>query len=129
MKLISTFILMLTLFVLKTQAQMNSSSIISFSAESHDFGEVKQGDTLRFTFEFKNTGSSPLIIYEVNTPGVITATWSQDPIGVGKTKEMPILFIVKGKPGMQNKMITISSNATNSPVKLSVKANVLPKND
>ncbi|HXA01378.1 MAG TPA: DUF1573 domain-containing protein [Cytophagaceae bacterium] len=128
MKHICVFILMLTVFVLKAQGQMNSSSVISFSEELHDFGDVKQGDTLQYTFEFKNTGSSPLIISEVVTPGVIKATWSTDPIGVGKAKEMPILFIVKGKPGMQNKVITILSNATNSPVKLSIKANVLPKN-
>ncbi|NOX19918.1 MAG: DUF1573 domain-containing protein [Nitrospirae bacterium] len=38
---------------------------ILFTEESHDFGEVKQGDPLEYEFRFKNVGDETLIIKKV----------------------------------------------------------------
>jgi len=35
---------------------------IRFENELHNFGTVKQGDLLEFTFEFTNTGTEDLLI-------------------------------------------------------------------
>ena len=35
---------------------------IKFATEKFDFGDVKQGTHLSYTFEFENTGSEDLII-------------------------------------------------------------------
>jgi hypothetical protein len=40
---------------------------IVFNSEQHDFGNVKQGEPLEFTFEFSNAGPEELIIGKVNT--------------------------------------------------------------
>jgi hypothetical protein len=40
---------------------------IVFQTETHDFGAVRQGEQLKFTFEFSNSGTDELIISQVNT--------------------------------------------------------------
>ena len=40
---------------------------ITFHTEKHDFGSVRQGDRLEYTFEFSNTGTNDLVIENVNT--------------------------------------------------------------
>ena len=54
------------LFMLFPALALAEPSIV-FNAEQHDFGEVKQGEPLEFTFEFSNAGSEELIIGKVNT--------------------------------------------------------------
>jgi hypothetical protein len=39
--------------------------VIIFQMEKHDFGEVRQGEQLQFTFEFSNAGSDDLVISQV----------------------------------------------------------------
>ncbi len=39
---------------------------ILFQTEKHDFGAVRQGDTLEFTFEFTNRGTDELVISRVS---------------------------------------------------------------
>ena len=48
-------------------ALVRADPSIVFNAEQHDFGDVKQGDPLEFTFEFSNAGPDELIIGKVNT--------------------------------------------------------------
>ncbi len=40
---------------------------IVFQTERHDFGAVRQGAQLQYTFEFSNSGTDELIIGEVTT--------------------------------------------------------------
>ena len=58
--------LIFILFIL-FPALVRAEPSIVFNAEQHDFGEVKQGDSLEFTFEFSNAGPEELIIGKVNT--------------------------------------------------------------
>ena len=38
---------------------------VEFMEESHNFGEVPEGDKVSHTFKFKNTGSNPLRVSNV----------------------------------------------------------------
>ncbi len=40
---------------------------IKFANDSHDFGKVREGDKLEYTFQFSNTGTDELNIERVNT--------------------------------------------------------------
>ena len=59
-----TFILILLVLV-PTFAR--GEPTIVFQSEKHDFGSVKKGEPLEYTFEFRNAGSDDLIIEQFNT--------------------------------------------------------------
>ncbi|MFL5730239.1 MAG: DUF1573 domain-containing protein [Cytophagaceae bacterium] len=129
-KILFSLILALGAFALKAQTSEGPKSgpIITFTESAHDFGDIIQGDSVTHVFKFKNSGSTPLIISEViTTCGCTAPTWTKDPVMPGKSGEILITYRSAGKQGLQNKIITILSNATNTPVRASIRVNVLPK--
>ena len=101
---------------------------ITFAEKSHDFGDIEQGDIVEYTFEFENSGDTPLIISNVQTTcGCTTSFWPREPIAPGESSKIEAKFNSRGKMGRQNKVITILSNAINNPERVSIISNVLPK--
>lgn len=108
--------------------QDENVAIITFGVKEHDFGDIKQGDVVEHTFEFKNAGKTPLILAGVQTTCGCTATkWSQQPILPEKTGTITVQFNSSGKQGIQNKVVTIKSNAANQIERVIIKANILVK--
>jgi len=103
---------------------------ITFEEESHDFGDITQGDKVDYVFEFENTGNEPLILSNVLTTCGCTATsWPRNPIPPGKGGEIAVTFNSSGKLGQQNKVVTVISNAVNGQEKVRIVTNVLPKEE
>ena len=97
----------------------------AFAKESHDFGSIQEGDVVNEVFTFTNTGEAPLIIESARgSCGCTVPKWPKDPIPVGGTGEIEVSFNSKGKPGVQNKTVTITANTYPKITKLSIKANV-----
>ena len=129
-KIFFSLILVTGVFTLKAQTPdgPKSGPIITFTENAHDFGDIIQGDSLTHVFKFKNSGTAPLVISEViTTCGCTAPTFTKEPVMPGKTGEILITYRSAGKQGLQNKIITILSNSTNTPVRLSIRVNVLPK--
>ena len=85
---------------------------ITFEEVKYDFGSVVQGGTVDHTFKFKNTGTAPLIISNIGVScGCTTPEWTKEPIMPGKSGTIAAHFNSTGKMGMQNKVLTIESNA------------------
>ena len=104
--------------------------VMTFKEVKYDFGEIHQGDKVEHVFTFENTGNEPLIISNVQvTCGCTASDWPKDPIAPGQESSMTIKFNSTGKMGMQNKVITIISNATNPNNRLTITTNVLPKKE
>ncbi|GAB4184883.1 MAG: DUF1573 domain-containing protein [Thermoflexibacter sp.] len=102
--------------------------ILSFHEKEYDFGDIKQGDVVEHTFSFKNTGKTPLIIANVQTTCGCTATkWTNQPIPPDTEGSITVQFNTSGKQGIQNKVITIKSNANNQIERVIIKANILLK--
>lgn len=100
---------------------------ISFVEASHDFGTIKQGDKVEYTFEYTNTGQAPLIISNVQTTcGCTASQWSRTPLPPGQKGKLTATFNSAGKQGRQNKVITVFSNAVNPEERVRIVANVLP---
>jgi Protein of unknown function (DUF1573) len=86
---------------------------ITFEEVKYDFGSVVQGGTVDHTFKFKNTGTAPLVISNIGVScGCTTPEWTKAPVMPGKTGTIAAHFNSTGKMGMQNKVLTIESNAT-----------------
>ncbi|MEM7550101.1 MAG: DUF1573 domain-containing protein [Bacteroidota bacterium] len=100
---------------------------VTFIEESHDFGDIVQGDVVKYTFNFENTGNEPLILSNVLTTCGCTATqWPRDPIAPGKKGSIDVQFNSTGKMGRQNKVVTVVSNAANNQARVRIVSNVLP---
>lgn len=100
---------------------------IYFSEKSFDFGEITQGEKVEHVFEFENTGNEPLILSDVRTTcGCTAPEWPREPIAPGKTGRLKVVFNSAGKMGMQNKVITVMSNAVNNPERVKIVTNVMP---
>lgn len=99
---------------------------ISFTEKSFDFGEITQGDRVEHVFEFENIGNEPLILSDVKTTcGCTAPQWPREPIAPGAKGSIKVVFNSAGKMGMNNKVITVMSNAVNNPDRVKIVANVL----
>ncbi|MDH5610788.1 MAG: DUF1573 domain-containing protein [Cyclobacteriaceae bacterium] len=100
---------------------------ITFKEAKYDFGNIKQGDMVEHVFEFENTGTEPLILSNVQTTcGCTASSWPREPIAPGTSASITVTFNSRGKIGVQNKVITIISNAVNPRERVMIVTNVLP---
>jgi len=101
--------------------------VISFDKNTYDFGDLVQGEQVTYTYKFRNTGKSMLIVSDAKaTCGCTIPKWTKDPVAPGKTGEITITFNSAGKMGKQNKVILLFSNAFNQEEKIYLSANVIP---
>lgn len=78
----------------------------------YEFGEITQGEKVTYTFKFKNTGKTPLIITDATaTCGCTQPEYPKQPVKPGEDGEIKVTFDSTGKTGLQDKVVTITSNA------------------
>ncbi len=84
---------------------------MSFLENKYEFGTVKEGDEVKHTFTFENTGKAPLLISDArSTCGCTVPKWPKTPIPPGGKGEINVVFKTKGKQNKQQKPVTISAN-------------------
>ena len=126
-----SFLLVLTFFQLTVLAQTKGPAL-EVKEDYFDFGDIKQGAVVEHVFKFTNTGDSILVIQKVySTCGCTIPSYPKEGIAPGQSGEITVKFNSEGKMGLNNKIITILSNAKNVaadvPQRLSIRVNVLPK--
>jgi hypothetical protein len=98
---------------------------IKFEVEEYNFGTIKQGDKVKYDFKFANVGKEPLIISDARgSCGCTVPEWPKEPIAKGAKGSIHIEFDSAGKQGLQDKTVTISSNAKGGQKILHLKGNV-----
>lgn len=91
------------------------AAVISFEHGMYNFGTITQGDKVNYDFKFKNTGKSPLIITDATaTCGCTIPEKPKEPVKPGETGVIKVVFNSTGKLGMQDKVVTITSNGNPS---------------
>lgn len=101
-----------------------------FSDELHDFGTIKDGDVVEHVFSFLNEGEAPLVITDAKaTCGCTVPEWPKEPIPVGGSGEIKVRFNSKGKPGIQNKTVTLTANTWPATQRIRIKANVVKEGE
>lgn len=109
-----------------SQKEVEKAPVAVFQDIEFDFGDIKQGEKIEHTFEFKNTGKSNLLIRKIHsTCGCTTVNPKSDIIKSGETSELKAIFNSAGKTGPQSKSIYITTNSPTNPViTLRLKGNV-----
>lgn len=109
----------------ETKAVVNSAlpPEIEFSNIEIDLGELVAGEIISYTFNFTNKGGKPLIIQRIEAScGCTTTNYTQQPVKTGHSGTVDVIFDSTGFRGLQIKTITVYSNATTSPTKLTLAA-------
>ena len=100
---------------------------MTFEKTTHDFGEVKEGDIVKHTFVFTNTGKVPLLINDAHSScGCTIPNWPKHPVQPGDKEKIEVEFNTKAKPRHQEKSITINANTYPSVTKVFLKGFVNP---
>jgi len=109
-----------------TSDMLENPTTIEFEDPEHDFGEMSLGSSVDFSFKFKNTGESPLIIQSVKASCGCTVLkdWPKEAIMPGESAEIPIVFTSK-YPGEQKKYVSIIANTRPSITKVFLTGNVI----
>lgn len=101
---------------------------IELDKMEHDFGSINEGDVVETEFMVKNVGEADLIIADAKgSCGCTVPSPPKEPIKPGDSAPIKVSFDSNGKPGMQNKTVTLTTNTENGKETFSIKANVQPK--
>lgn len=104
--------------------------VATFETTDHDFGTINEGQKVTHVYKIKNTGEAPLIIQSAQPScGCTVPDWTKDPIPVGGSGYVKAEFDSNGKPGINNKTITVTANTWPKSTTLRFKAMVTPKSD
>ncbi|TAE75691.1 MAG: DUF1573 domain-containing protein [Bacteroidetes bacterium] len=106
------------------KAKQGEEPIIEFVSTTHNFGEIKEGETVKHAFKFKNKGKTPLVIEEAKPGcGCTVPKWPKEPIPPGGESEIVAEFKTQGQGGGEKiKNITIKSNTNPAQTVLTFKA-------
>lgn len=108
-----------------SKKEMEKMPVIQFERTSYDFGEVVKGEKLTYSFKFKNTGKSNLIIYSSEaTCGCTTSTPPKAPIRPGESGEIVVTFDSHSQDGKVTKRILVGANTYPAETILTITANV-----
>ena len=92
-------------------AEALTATTVDWYVAEHDFGEIKQGETVKYVYRFKNTGEAPLKLTRVKAScGCTTPSWSQKPIPPGEEGFIEVAFNSTGKMGNQRKTVVVTGN-------------------
>ncbi len=94
----------------------DSGPRIVFATNVYDFGKIKAGDPVKFTYSFTNTGNEMLIITNVQPScGCTTAgDWTHQ-VEPGKSGTIPIQFNSGNYNGTVVKTVTVTCNDKTQP--------------
>jgi hypothetical protein len=106
-------------------AKLKNLGTMDFADTVHDFGNIREGESVQYDFAFKNNGKSPLLISNAaGSCGCTVPDYPHDPIEAGKSGIIKVVFNSKGKSGHQEKSVTITTNSARSKHMLYIKGEV-----
>jgi len=119
---------LLFFFIVLTGSYIFSQEVgpkIEFESLEINYGQISKGDNGVRVFKFTNFGSEPLIINKVySSCGCTIPKKPSSPIDPGQDDEIQVKYDTN-RVGPIRKIITVLSNATNSPtVSLKITGNV-----
>jgi hypothetical protein len=88
---------------------------IDLENDSYFFGKAIQGEVIKYSFKFKNTGGSDLLLTNVKPScGCTVSEWPRHAIKPGESAQIDVKFNTSGKLGKQKKAISVFTNIEQS---------------
>ena len=98
---------------------------MTFDEDLHDFGVVVQGEKIRKTYHFTNTGKSELIITSAKgSCGCTVPSYPRKPIKPGEKGTIEVAFDTKDKEGKQHKKVYIVANTDPATNVIAIKGEI-----
>jgi Protein of unknown function (DUF1573) len=96
----------------KNGSKVKLVPIMDFKGKNKvDLGTIKEGEKIKHTYEFVNTGTGPLQISYANAScGCTVPSWPKEAIPAGGKGEITVEFNSKNKEGKLLKNVSIYSN-------------------
>jgi len=111
-------------------ADMEDIAVFEFKESLHDFGTVIEGEKVTYSFKFKNSGGSNLLISNVSASCGCTATkYTKEPVKPGEEGVVTVTFDSRRRKGFQNKSVTVAANTQPNKTVLRIKAKVMSPSD
>lgn len=99
--------------------------VMSFDSDVHDFGRLSSGESVSYSFHFRNTGNADLVISGCSaTCGCTIADYPKGRIAPGGDGYITVTFKSAGKAGQQFQEVIVVSNAQPSRSRLKIMAQV-----
>ncbi len=109
------------------EIKIKDSTTVQILDSVYNFGKAVEGEKITYNFRFKNTGTKPLVItYTRASCGCTVPEKPEKPIAPGETSFIKVVFNSLGKVGVNEKTITVSSNASPSFPPLLLKGEITP---
>jgi hypothetical protein len=106
---------------------INNPSAISFKDTLLDLGVLKEGEVKSVEFDFTNTGSSDLVLYNVQgSCGCTVTEYPKEIFKQGASGKIKATFNSAKRPGDHRKSITVNSNTLPPTNTLYFKVSVKP---
>ncbi|HYG49367.1 MAG TPA: DUF1573 domain-containing protein [Flavobacteriales bacterium] len=86
--------------------------VIEFKDTTYNFGTISQGEIVSYTFYFKNTGRSSLVLTDVRPSCGCTVpkSWPREPVAPDGEGKIEVTFDSAGKQGKVTKSIRVVAN-------------------
>lgn len=116
------FLLIATVSITAAFAQ---SEPISFKAKKHNFGKIKQGVPVTYSFPFTNTSNGIVVIENATAEcGCTTPEYPKTPIAKGATKDIKVTYNAEAM-GAFTKKVTVKLARVTEPIYLQIEGEVV----
>ncbi len=104
-------------------SKSRAKTSLQYDRIEHDFGHIKQGESVECAFKITNTGNEPLIIEDAKgSCGCTVPDYPKEPIPPGQTRDIKVKFNSAGKSNQQQKNVTLTCNTDPLQSVLTIKA-------
>ena len=91
--------------------EKKSPGKIEFTKEMHNFGTLKAGETVSYSFQFRNSGGSSFRLTKVEpTCGCLSVRYNKDSIESQTVSAIEVIFQSAGEWGNQIKTVDIETS-------------------
>lgn len=109
-------------------ADSTNWTTVQWLDSAQNFGKVTDGEKVVITFHFKNTGSKPLVIANVQAScGCTVPSKPDEPVAPGEEGKITAEFNSAGRVGKASKMLNVTCNTKEQTTNLLFEGEVLPK--
>lgn len=110
----------------EAQVDVDKYAQLEFVDDFFDFGTVKQGEVVSYTFKITNTGNAPLIIQDIVPEcGCTKSKLSSNVVKPNEVITFEVVFDSAGWRGLQYKSVTVRTNGKIKNKSVTIKANVV----